>query len=124
MRKLFTYVAAGLLLFLGSCAALRHGDMSLISLGMSKENVIQRIGKPNMVVIAQSTEDGPLEVYEYMPGEVNSYTDQVERRPIWVYFLNNEVIEWGPGEDWQKDAAFTRRMLDRYRDHHRDRPRR
>ncbi|TYR38232.1 DUF3192 domain-containing protein [Sphingobacterium phlebotomi] len=121
MRKLFTYAAAVLLLFLASCAALRHGDMSLISLGMSKEAVIKRIGKPNMVVMAQSTEDGPLEVYEYMTGEVNSYTEKVERRPIWVYFLNNEVIEWGPGEDWQKDAAFTRRMLERYHEHKRNR---
>ena len=114
MRKLFTYATASLLLFLASCAALRHGDMSLISLGMSKENVVKRIGKPNMVVMAQSTEDGPLEVYEYMPVERNSYTDSFENRPVWVYFLNDEVIEWGPGEDWQIDNAFTKRMLERY----------
>lgn len=121
MHKLFTCLAAGVLLFLGSCAALRHGDMSLINLGMSKETVVKRIGKPNMVVMAQVTEDGPLEVYEYLPVNRNSYTDSFENRPVWVYFLNGEVIEWGPGEDWQIDNAFTKRMLERY--HNRKRPR-
>ncbi|WP_146113754.1 hypothetical protein [Sphingobacterium gobiense] len=121
MHKLFTYLTAGVLLFLGSCAALRHGDMSLISLGMSKETVVKRIGKPNMVVMAQSTEEGPLEVYEYMPVDRNSYTETVERRPVWVYFLNGEVMEWGPGEDWQIDNALTKRMLERYREHKRNR---
>lgn len=114
MRKILTVLAVGALLFFGSCGALRHGDMSLISLGMPKETVVKRIGKPNMVVMAQSTEEGPLEVYEYMPVERNSYTETVERRPVWVYFLNGEVIEWGPGEDWQIDNAFTKRMLERY----------
>ena len=115
MQKTLTYITAGILLFFGSCAALKHGDMSLISLGMSKETVIKRIGKPNMVVAAQSTEEGPLEVYGYMPVDRNSYTESLERRPVWVYFLNGEVVEWGPGEDWQIDNALTKRMLERYR---------
>lgn len=115
MPKTFTFLTVGALLFLGSCSVLRHGDMSLISLGMPKEMVVKRIGKPNMVVMAQSTEEGPLEVYEYMPVEHNSFTETVERRPVWVYFLNGEVVEWGPGEDWQIDNAITKKMLDKYR---------
>lgn len=115
MQKTLTYIFAGMLLFLGSCAALRHGDMSLISLGMDKETVIKRIGKPNVVVAAQSTEEGPLEVFEYMPVDLNRYTDSFEPRPVWVYFLNDEVVEWGPGEDWQIDNAMTKRLLDKYR---------
>lgn len=121
MRKTLTYITAGILFFFGSCATLRHGDMSLISLGMSKEAVIKRIGKPNMVVAAQSTEEGALEVYEYMPVDRNTYTETFERRPVWVYFLNDEVVEWGPGEDWQIDNALTKRMLEKYR--HRKRSR-
>lgn len=121
MYKSFTYLTAGVLLFFGSCAALRHGDMSLISLGMPKETVVKRIGKPNMVVMAQSTEDGPFEVYEYMPVNRNSYTDSFENRPVWVYFLNGEVVEWGPGEDWQIDSALTKRMLEKYRQRKRSR---
>lgn len=89
--------------------------MSLINLGMSQQSVVEKIGKPNMVVVAQSTDDGPLEVYEYLRLEYNSYTKEHENRPIWVYFVNKEVVEWGPGEDWQMDNAITQRILDRYR---------
>lgn len=115
MYKKLTSIAAGILFVMSSCAVLRHGDMSQISLGMDKETVIKRIGKPNMVVSAQSTEEGPLEVYEYMPMSPNTYTETYEARPIWVYFLNGEVVEWGPGEDWQIDNAITKRMLEKYR---------
>ncbi|MBD1433820.1 hypothetical protein H8B06_13365 [Sphingobacterium sp. DN00404] len=63
------------------------------------------------------TEEGPLEVYEYLPVERSSYTDSFENRPVWVYLLNGEVVEWDPGKDWQIDKALTKRMLERFREH-------
>lgn len=48
----------------------------------------------------------------------NSYTDKSAKRPICVYFLNNELIEWGPGEDWQADQAFKDRVIERYQKRH------
>ena len=117
MKKLHMYFTLGLFLFFASCAAVHHGDMSRISLGMSKEAVIDQIGRPNMVVSAQATEDGPLEVYEYLSSSMNTFTSEFERRAVWVYFLNNEVVEWGPGQnDWQFDSAIAKRMLQKYRE--------
>lgn len=117
-KTLRVILFAGIILF-ASCTAMKfqriNADMSLINLGMSQETVVKKIGKPNMVVVAQSTDDGPLEVYEYLRLEYNSYTKEHENRPIWVYFVNKEVVEWGPGEDWQMDNAITQRILDRYR---------
>src|SRR5690606_32542075 len=117
-KTLRVILFAGIIL-VASCTAMKfqriNADMSLINLGMSQDTVVKKIGKPNMVVVAQSTDDGPLEVYEYLRLEYNSYTKEHENRPIWVYFVNKEVVEWGPGEDWQMDNAITQRILDRYR---------
>ena len=116
--KLIFFATIGLLLS-ASCTTIKYAkinaDMSLIDLGMSKASVIDRIGKPNMIVIAQATDEGNLEVYEYMRLDYNSYTEKQERRPVWVYFVDGEVVEWGPGEDWQVDNAMTLRILEKYR---------
>lgn len=104
---------------LASCTAIKYqminADMSLISLGMQKEEVVNRIGKPNMVVSSQRSAEGDIEVYEYSRVEFNSYAEQNVHRPIWVYFVNNEVVEWGPGENWQIDNAITQQLLEKYR---------
>ena len=117
--KKVIFFAVVALLVLASCKTIKYAkinaDMSLIDLGMSKASVIERIGKPNMVVIAQATEEGKLEVFEYMRLDYNSYTETQERRPVWVYFVDGEVVEWGPGEDWQIDNAMTLRILEKYK---------
>lgn len=104
---------------LASCTAIKYqminADMSLISLGMQKEEVVNRIGKPNMVVSSQRSAEGDIEVYEYSRVEFNSYAEKNVHRPIWVYFVNNEVVEWGPGENWQIDNAITQQLLEKYR---------
>lgn len=90
--------------------------MSLINIGMVQDTVVDRIGKPNMVVIAQMTQEGALEVYEYRRVEFNSITQKNEDRPIWIYFIDKKVVEWGPGEDWQMGSAATQRWIDGYRE--------
>src|SRR5690606_33293728 len=119
-RTLFYLLVSGMV-FLSSCGAMKYqminADMSLINIGMQKDTVVEKIGKPNMVIASPSTDEGILEVYEYLRIEYNSYTEKNENRPIWVYFVNGEVVEWGPGEDWQMDNAMAQRILDRYRRH-------
>jgi len=104
---------------LGSCTATRYqlinADMSLISLGMQKEEVVKRIGKPNLVVASQRSAEGNIEVYEYLRLEFDRYTEKRVDRPIWVYFVDDEVVEWGPGENWQMDNTITQRLLEKYR---------
>jgi hypothetical protein len=117
MKK--TYLSLAFALFLlGSCGpALQYqminSDMSLVSLGMSKEEVYKKIGKPNNTIAARRTDEGPVEVLEYLRRETNSYTEKTVQRPICVYFLNNELIEWGPGEDWQVDQARVDQIIER-----------
>jgi len=119
MKTPIFFLSTAALAIAASCTAIKYqlvnADMSLINLGMTKGEVINRIGKPNMVVASQRTAEGDIEVYEYMRIEYNSYTEKNEHRPIWVYFINDEVIEWGPGENWQLDNAITERLLEKYK---------
>lgn len=92
--KLFT---AAILLFstllVSSCGILRNPDFSLVSLGMTKEEVISQLGKPQRVVGAQRYDDGILEIYEYKIDKLVS--DEIDSRYNWLYFLNNELQEFG-----------------------------
>lgn len=112
--KLIYLLSSALILF-SSCAAFQFktNDMSSISLGMQKQEVLQLLGKPNMVVSAQRSADGDLEILEYMWPQYNSQTEKNEYRPIWIYFLENEVTEWGPGENWQSEGRLTKQLLNR-----------
>lgn len=119
-RKILFYITPLFLFFVISCGAMKYqminADMSRINLGMQQDTVIQRIGKPNHIVIAQKTEEGELEVYEYLRRELNLITEKHENRPIWVYFIDKKVVEWAPGEDWQMGNAITQRWLERYKE--------
>ncbi|GEM_PF-1698510 len=118
-RNILFYAAPLFLLFIASCGAMKYqminADMSRIRLGMLQDTVIERIGKPNHIVIAQNTEEGQLEVYEYLRRELNLYTEKHEDRPIWIYFIDKKVVEWAPGEDWQMGNAITQSWLERYK---------
>jgi len=123
MQKLYyTLFVAVALSFYGCGSGMKYyminADMTRVNLGMNKDQVYERIGKPNNIIAAQRLPEGDLEVLEYLRVEQNSYTEKSIQRPIWVYFLNNELIEWGPGEDWQMDQAMKDRVIERYRDRH------
>ncbi|PVH26166.1 outer membrane protein assembly factor BamE domain-containing protein [Sphingobacterium corticibacter] len=129
MKKIYLSVIVLLGIFLLSgCATYRQQlalNMFDVRLGMTREQVVEILGRPSMVVSAYTEENGDLiEVLEYVRSETNSLTEQVEARPIWTYFVNNELFEWGPGENWETDAAFRRAILDRSKDYQHNRSRR
>ena len=76
-----------------SCAIYRSPDFSLITLDMSKQEVISIIGKPQRVVSAQKYDDGVLEILEYKVDKIAS--EQLDSRYNWLFFLNNELQEFG-----------------------------
>lgn len=124
MKVIYSIIVAALLASSTiSCTAMKYqminADMSLVSLGMDKEQVYQQIGRPNNVISAQQLPEGDMEVLEYLRSELNSYTEKYSQRPIWLYFLDNKLIEWGPGEDWQGDQAMKERAIERYRNRQR-----
>jgi len=118
-RKILFYAAPLFLFFVVSCGSMKYqminADMSRIRLGMPQDTVVERIGKPNHIVIAQHTDEGELEVYEYLRRELNLITEKHEDRPIWIYFIDKKVVEWAPGEDWQMGNAMTQSWLERYK---------
>lgn len=122
MKKVNVLLAmvSAIFLFYG-CAAYRQQmalDMFGVELGMSKEDLVGTLGRPNLIISAYTADNGDMiEVWEYVRQEQNSLTDQVEARPIWTYFVNNELFEWGPGENWETDAAFRRAILNRSQDY-------
>ncbi|MFD2743772.1 MULTISPECIES: outer membrane protein assembly factor BamE domain-containing protein [Sphingobacterium] len=129
MKNKFRSIVLLLSIFLLSNCAMYQRQLALtmfdVRLGMTREQVVEVLGRPSMVVSAYTTENGDqIEVLEYVRNESNSLTDQVESRPIWTYFINNELFEWGPGENWETDAAFRRAILNRSKDYQQNRPRR
>lgn len=48
-----------------SCASIKKVDMKKISIGMSKKEVIQTIGRPLRILSAKETTDGYFEEYQY-----------------------------------------------------------
>ena len=107
MNRLRFFLPALLLSFLSfSCGtslkyAAINADMSLVELGMTKENVMKAIGPPNMVVSSRITDEGTLEVVEYLRQEPDHYVDKMVYRPIWLSFVDGKLVEWKPGENWQ-----------------------
>lgn len=82
-------------LLITSWALLKETDFSSIKIGMTSEQVKERIGKPARVVAAKRYADGILEVYEY---------PRLKARPDtmlnWLYFIDNKLEEWGPKEQY------------------------
>jgi hypothetical protein len=76
-----------------SCAVYKNPDFSLIRLDMSKEEVINLLGKPQRVVGAQKYDDGLLEIFEYKANKITS--EEVDGRYNWLLFLNNKLQEFG-----------------------------
>lgn len=78
------------------CSMLKGPDLTKIQVGMTKEKVIQHLGKPDAVVAAKKYQDGILEIYEYGTPQLENPADSTAGfRQYWLYFFNNELQEWG-----------------------------
>lgn len=89
------------IIFLMSCAIYKKADLSLISIGMSKQQVIQTLGKkPDNLIGAKQYPEGTLEVLQYTEADLWSGMEQ----RYWLYFWNNNLAQWGRPGDWQQEA--------------------
>ncbi|UIR55526.1 hypothetical protein LZQ00_14790 [Sphingobacterium sp. SRCM116780] len=88
-------IMLSLILFV-SCKMLKGPDFTKIQVGMTKEKVVQQLGKPDAIVASKKYQDGILEIYEYgTPQLENSADSTAGFRQYWLYFFNNELQEWG-----------------------------
>ena len=102
-RSLRVKKSRGVLLFLlavamgvglSGCMAPRQG-VSQLKLGMSADQVVDKMGEPFSIRAAKAYENSETaEVWEYIPSLFALYP-----KTYWVYFENGKVVQWGePGD--------------------------
>lgn len=96
MRNL-TFILLFAVIF-SSCAALKSIDYTSIKVGMTQNQVMSLIGKPQKVIGSKRYSDGILEIYQYP-----TYKISPDTLLNWLYFFNNELQEWGPKESYVRD---------------------
>lgn len=73
-----------------------------LELGMSKEQVIDTIGKPDIARGAIMNKYNQLiEVWEYDRLVSNWSWD---KKRMWVYFSDGQLVQWGEAGDWRREA--------------------
>ena len=112
-------------IFMAGCAT-DSSQMSEISLGMTKQEVRERLGSPTVARGALTNKYGQtVEVLEYklaMPTDetvgsvvgksamtvitlgVGAVAFRGERRDFWLYFHDGKLVQWGQAGDWRKEA--------------------
>lgn len=123
MRHLLLVLLSSLLL--AGCAT-DSSNLSEVSLGMTKQEVRERLGSPTVARGALTNKYGQtVEVLEYklaMPTDetvgsvvgksamtvitlgVGAVAFRGERRDFWLYFHDGKLVQWGQAGDWRKEA--------------------
>jgi len=84
----------------------RELNMSKISLGMSEKEVQKILGEPADVIGSRYYEEKHIiKVLQYMEAEF-SYSGSEDRlkKDYYLYFLDDELVQWGRPGDWEKEA--------------------
>jgi len=116
-----------LLSFVTSCVSsvTSSGKLRQVSLGMSKEEVVANLGEPTVARGAiRNKFNQVIEVWEYtlaLPSQdstgqivgktvftvvtfgIGAATFKSEKKNYWLYFLNDELVQWGEAGDWKKE---------------------
>ena len=80
--------------------------MENLSLGMSKIQVKEALGRPPSSVIGSRFEgDHLVEVWHYMQAYFNWYggADHIQYQ-YYLYFLDDKLVQWGRPGDWESEA--------------------
>jgi hypothetical protein len=89
--------------FLISCAT--TGKLLKVNLDMTKEEVINAIGKPDAARGAMRNKyDQVIEVWEYLEYKTDDAAFYGRETPYWFYFYNGKLVQWGQAGDWQREA--------------------
>jgi outer membrane protein assembly factor BamE (lipoprotein component of BamABCDE complex) len=71
-----------------------------LRLGMTPEEVIDKLGKPSTIRAAKVYEDGQTQmVWEYLSGIA------IRPKDYWVFFENDRVVQWGEPGDFSGRTA-------------------
>ncbi len=68
---------------------------------MTKQEVRHKLGEPYNGIGSKRFQYGIVEVWEYR--RYNIWTGWLEEQ-YWVYFLNDNLEQWGRPGDWSKEA--------------------
>lgn len=99
MKRIWLFFIA---LIIISCAASKGINLSRISLGMTKEEVLEKLGKrPDNVIGSKQFPEGTVEVIQF--SKYDAWTAQLTER-YWLYFLDGKLKQWGRPGDWKKEA--------------------
>ena len=68
--------------------------VKVLQLGMTPEEVKEKIGEPYTIRAAKVYEDGhSTQIWEYTPSFA------INPKTFWIYFENDKVVQWGePGD--------------------------
>ena len=91
-RLLFISLTIILISGCASTSTLRN-----LSIGMSKNEVVEILGEP-VTTHASDRHYGGIEIWDYIFREHGNPLSKRQR--YWVYFKENEVIQWGKEGDW------------------------
>ena len=80
--------------------------MARISLGMSKEQVVQNLGNPTVARGAiRNKFDQTVEVWEYRLALPKTVWSQRDMKDYWLYFVEDKLVRWGEAGDWSKESS-------------------
>ena len=99
MKLLKTFAIFSFIFALVSSCAPVITNLTELNLGMTKQEVIKKLGEPNLIAFAKKYENGTLEILEYQKVR----QDSSRLRFNWLHFWNNELTEWGPSELYTKE---------------------
>lgn len=136
LQKLKLTFMVPLLLILAGCGGSRvkYNDFGKISIGMSKEQVRNKLGEPNIIRGATSDNQGNVtDLWQYHVSVPGMSLDRMDAMiplvvctcglalPLvlcthyhteiyWLYFMNSELAQWGQPQDWQKTPNFVQEV--------------
>lgn len=94
-----------LVIFLAGCATPAK-RMARISLGMSKEQVCQKLGDSTVARGAiRNKFDQTVEVWEYRLALPKTVWSQRDIKNYWLYFVEDKLVRWGEAGDWDREAS-------------------
>jgi len=110
MRKLIVVITGLVLLALSGCVTIpRAKILQNLELELTKNEVLERIGRPTVVRGAMVNKYGQkVEVWEYElfkypeRGEPLFYNERM-LTPYWLYFVDGILKQWGQAGDWKEE---------------------
>ncbi len=100
------FISSLLFAFLLAGCATPAKHMTRISLGMTKEQVIQNLGNPTVARGAiRNKFDQTVEVWEYRLALPKTVWSQRDMKDYWLYFVENKLVRWGEAGDWEREAS-------------------